>query len=425
MAIGRWYNMGTLSVDKILKTSTGAAEFTLPATDGSAGQPMITDGSGQLSLGEVTAAGIAADAVGSSEIAANAVTASEMANSAYLANKNIIINGSMQVSQRGTSEASVTTSQYADAPDRWHIQLDGAGTWTVSQTTTAPNGFSNSYKFDCTTADASLAASDRLYLNQKVEGLNVQRFAKGTADAKPYAVSFWVRSSKTGTYIAGLWDQDNSRQCSQSYTISSADTWTKIEVDFPADTTGVPNYDTGQSLQLIFYLAAGSNYSSGTLSTTWEASTSANRAVGQVNVADSTSGDFYITGIQLEVGTTATVFEYKTFGQELQDCLRYYQTSSSTGGQAINLTDRAIAAASTFGSTFFYQTKMRAAPTIVLTDDAGNASKISYNGTANTAYTLTGTLTSSSAIFLNGSASGLTAQNAVTYRFHYTLDAEL
>ena len=331
-------------------------------------------------------------------------------DSTYLANKNVAINGAMQISQRGTSESSVTTAQYADAPDRWYIQLNGAGTWTVSQSTTAPNGFSHSYKFDCTTADASLAASDRLYLAQKIEGQNLQRFAKGTADAKKYTVSFWARSSKTGTYIVGLWDADNSRQCSQSYSIGSADTWTKIEVEFPADTTGGITYDNSQGMQLIFYLAAGTDYSSGSLSTTWEASDATKRAVGQVNVADSTSGDWYITGIQFEVGDTATPFEYKTFEQELAACQRYYERAETKGaGQGfdvwVNTTTQAL-------GRWVFQVEKRTAPTFSVINAAADYA-IFTAGTTNAVTALSAVGATTHNILLNASTGGgLTAGQA-------------
>ena len=239
-----------------------------------------------------------------------------------LSNRNLIINGSMQVAQRGTSTSSVASGGYY-ASDRWRIDYASAGTWTVSQSTTSPTGFSNSFKMDCTTADASLSAGDALIFNQRIEGQNLQHLKKGTSDAESVTLSFWVRSNKTGTYIAELIDNDNTRGYSQSYTISSANTWEHKTLTYSGDTTGALGNDNGLSLYVNFWLAAGTDFTSGTLATSWEAQTSANRAVGQVNLADSTSNDWYITGVQLEVGEQATPFEHRSYADELQRCLRY------------------------------------------------------------------------------------------------------
>jgi hypothetical protein len=225
--------------------------------------------------------------------------------------RNIIINGGMDLAQRGTSQASITTSGYYTV-DRFQQQVSSMGTWTQSQSTDVPSGqgFSNSLKIDCTTADASPSASDFILVQQKIEGQNLQYLKKGTANAESTTLSFWVKSSKTGTYIAELFDNDNSRQVSQSYTISSANTWEKKTITYTGDTAGALDNDNAQSLQLVFWLGVGSDFSSGTLQTSWTANTNANRAVGQVNLADSTSNEWYVTGVQLEAGQVASDFEF-------------------------------------------------------------------------------------------------------------------
>jgi hypothetical protein len=242
-----------------------------------------------------------------------------------LSNRNLIINGTMQVAQRGTSETGVTSGGYKNAPDRFALIINSAGTWTVSQSTTAPEGFSSSYKLDCTVADASLAAGDYLLLAHKFEGQNLQQLKKGTSNAQPVTLSFWVRSAKTGTYVAELTDSDNSRQINKSYTISSANTWEYKTITYDGDTTGALDNDANNSFLVQFWLAAGSTFSSGTLATSWETLTQANRAVGNVNLADSTSNDFYITGVQLEIGEQATPFEHRSYGDELARCKRYFE----------------------------------------------------------------------------------------------------
>ena len=239
--------------------------------------------------------------------------------------RNIIINGDMSIAQRATSVTGNTAGGYTTV-DRWNTILTTAGTYTISQSTDVPSGsgFANSMKFDCTTADASLAAGDNMRLQSKFEGQNLQYLKKGTSNAESLTASFWVKSVKTGTYILELEDKDNSRTISKSYTISSANTWEKKTVTFPGDTTGAFGNDNARSLDVMFWLAAGSNFTSGTLDTSWGSTTTANRAVGQVNLSDSTSNDWYITGVQLEAGTSASDFEFLPVDINEQRCFRYF-----------------------------------------------------------------------------------------------------
>jgi hypothetical protein len=262
------------------------------------------------------------------------------ASSSNLANRPnaqaLIINGDMAVAQRGTSTASVTTASYP-ACDRWNFAISSGGTWTVSQDTDVPSGegFSTSAKYDCTTAEGSLGSAAYIQHRQSIEGQNLQLLKKGTANAETVTVSFWVKATKTGTNILELYDNTNNRQCSQAYTISSSDTWEKKVVNFPADTSGALANNSSGALNVQFYLGAGSNLSSGTLQTTWASYVNANRAVGQVNHADSTSNNFYITGVQMEVGTytssTLPAFQHESFSENLHRCCRYF---FYTGGGA-------------------------------------------------------------------------------------------
>jgi hypothetical protein len=240
--------------------------------------------------------------------------------------KNIIINGDMSIAQRGTSQASITASGYYTI-DRFQTILGSLGTWTQSQSTDVPTGqgFATSLKMDCTTADASPSAGDILFITQKFEGQNLQYLKKGTASAVPLTLSFWVKSTKTGTFIAELSDSDNTRAISKSYTVDVTNTWEKKTITFEGDTTGAFDNDNADSLTLIFWLGSGTTYTSGTLQTTWGSRVNANRAVGQVNIADSTSNDWYITGVQLEAGTTASDFEFLPVDVNLGRCQRYFQ----------------------------------------------------------------------------------------------------
>ena len=288
--------------------------------------------------------------------------------------RNIIINGDMIQSQRSTSVSSITGSGY-NTVDRWHIVLSGLGTWTQSQSTDVPTGqgFAKSLKMDCTTADASPGSGDFLFLNQKVEGQNVQYLKKGTSSAESTTLSFWVKSNKTGTYICELDDNDNTRNINKSYTINSADTWEKKEITFAGDTTGAFGNDNANSLQVIWWLGAGSNYTSGTLNNAWESTTNANRAVGQVNLADSTSNEFYITGVQLEAGTSASDFEFLPVDVNLARCQRYYQIiadRTSTGERMAIICGAAIATGTGSGVVYAalqFPTPMRASATMLST----------------------------------------------------------
>ena len=254
--------------------------------------------------------------------------------------RNIIINGDMSLAQRSTSVSGITGQSY-NTVDRYATFLTTLGTWTQSQSTDVPTGqgFATSLKMDCTTADASPAAGDRLLIQQKIEGQNLQYIKKGTSDAESLTVSFWVKSNKTGTYIAELFDNDNTRQISKSYTISSASTWEKKTITYDGDTTGTLGNDNGDSLILQLWLGTGTTYSSGTLSTTWTSNTNANRAVGQVNLADSTSNEWYVTGVQLETGSVASDFEFLPVDVNLARCQRYFwsPTTGTSGNGSVGV----------------------------------------------------------------------------------------
>ena len=245
-------------------------------------------------------------------------------------NRNILYNGAMQVAQRGTSTASITASGFHTA-DRWQTVLGNLGTWTQSVENDAPtgSGLRKSLKMLCTTADAAPAANDLLAVAQLLEGQDLQRIAKGTASALQVTLSFWVKSNVTGTYIAYLYDNNNTRHVAASYSISASATWERKTVTFPADTTGAFDNDNALSLYALFHLGAGSDFTSGTLATTWASYTAANRAVGQTNVAAATNNYWQVTGVQLEIGPVATSFEFKSYGQELAECQRYYYSLAS------------------------------------------------------------------------------------------------
>jgi hypothetical protein len=278
--------------------------------------------------------------------------------------RNIIINGDMSIAQRSTSVAGITGTGY-NTVDRWHIILATLGTWTQSQSTDVPTGqgFATSLKMDCTTADASPASLDRLFVEQKFEGQNLQYLKKGTANAVSTTLSFWVKSNKTGTYITQLYDVNNNRSISKSYTIDSASTWEKKTITFAGDTTGTLGNDNSHRLSARFYLGVGTGWTSGTLGTSWGAGVNANIAVGQVNLADNTANEWYITGVQLEAGTTASDFEFLPVDVNLGRCFRYYFKTTGFSNTSKNFMNILVQSGTDARGQFYRPAVMRASPT--------------------------------------------------------------
>ena len=247
-------------------------------------------------------------------------------NGGQLSNRNLLINGAMQVRQR-SDVTGATVTQYV--LDRFQFIINTMGSFSISRSTEAPAGFSNSIKVDCTTADASPAAGDFILLGQKIEGQNLQHLDFGSSSAKQLTYSFWVRSPKTGTHILEFFQDGNSTQVSATYTVNTVNTWEHKEVTIDGDTASALANDESSELAVYHWLGGGSDFTSGTLNTSgFAAVTNANRAVGTINIADSTSNEFYLTGAQLEVGNVATAFEHRSYADELFRCKRYYHISS-------------------------------------------------------------------------------------------------
>jgi hypothetical protein len=238
----------------------------------------------------------------------------------------------MQVAQRGTSKASVASTGLHSL-DRIKFGLTTLGEYTVSQSSDAPDGFGSSMKIDCTTADASPASGDRLHFFTLLEGQDVQSLKKGSASAESVTLSFWVKCTKTGNIQVNLQDNDNTRLIGNTVTINATDTWEYKTITYAGDTTGAFGNDTGDSLQIDWWLDSGSTYNSGAVPTSWEAYSAGDRAAGEtLAFGDSTANDFYITGVQLELGSTATDFEHRSYGEELALCQRYYEKSADLAG---------------------------------------------------------------------------------------------
>jgi len=335
--------------------------------------------------------------------------------------RNIIINGNMAVAQRVTSTTGVGNAAGYFGPDRWAFNGGStAGRLTMTQTADGPPGIANCLKLDCTTADTSIAASESLLIRQFIEGQNAQHLAKGTKNATTIGVSFWAKQNATRNIVVILSDDDNTRWVSSLVTVGTS--WERYTVTFPADGVGALNDDNAKSITLGFYLHNGSNATSGTLATKWEAYVAANTAVGVGSFYSSTDNTFFLTGVQMEAGSPTT-FEHESYAQTLQKCQRYYVQllkSDSTKELVIN---GAQSGATNFNCFLPYS--MRAAPTITwpaTNGVRGEATSVNISSVAST-------MDTNNYVHFNATiTSGLsanTASFAYAYQGATTLNAEL
>jgi len=341
---------------------TTTTTLTLPDGDGTDGQVLSTDGSGALSFVNTTPA------------------------------PSLIINGDMAVSQRGTSETGITTPRYAQAPDRFAANIN-IGTWTASQSTTVPSGqgFSNSYKYECTTANASPAASGYLILDTRIEAQNLQHLAYGTSSAKSVTVSFWVRSNKTGTTTLEMYQADAAKYITGNYTINAADTWEYKEITFIGNTADVINNDNGQGLILSWWLGSGSDYNGGTQSTgSWKTTT--NERASTYNLADTVGNTFYLTGVKMEVGS-ATPFLHESYGENLAKCQRYYFEPDNNSNNRYAYWRGDVTNGNVYSIGVEFPVSMRALPTITVLDGlrSGFSAGVTANAETNSSCRLNGT----------------------------------
>jgi hypothetical protein len=289
-----------------------------------------------------------------------------------LSNRRLTINGDMSIAQRGTTFTDPTGSGTYTL-DRFNFQnTSGTPAFTITQDTDAPHIFKNSLKVACTTADASPAAGSITRLRYKVEAQDLQPLAKGTSSAKASILSFYVKTNKTGVYTVFVYDDDNNRMFSASYTVSDTN-WNRYTIVIPADTTGAINDDNGTGFVIHWGLSLGSDRTSGSLASTWATYSTANEHVGGVNFADNTSNVWAITGVQLEVDQTgsgvATDFEHLSFADELRRCQRYFFRTPAfgTGTTSIYL-GSGVEAGSSARIAFIMPQVMRAAPTVTAGD---------------------------------------------------------
>ena len=358
-----------------------------------------------------------------------------LTNSQIGGRRNIVYNGAMNIAQRSTS----LTGQGAYPAgyltvDRWKfVTNNSAGRFTVTQEAiTDLPGFLNCTKLDCTTADTSIASGEYLMFSQYFEGQDVQQLKKGTSEAEKVTVSFYVKGNANATYTCELFDSDNTRQNGQEFSVTTS--WNRVSLTYDGDTTGAFDDDNTVSLRLFIWLHAGSDYTGGTFtSNSWH--TTDNQRIGdnQTSFYDSTDRTFFITGVQIEVGSQATPFEHRSFGEELALCQRYFEKSYSVGTAPASDTSAGLITTDTMGgdtTTAYlthqleYRVAKRSAPTVVIYDQAEASGKVTSHvtgvGTAN-GQTVSTEHAGDKSISMNR-ASGDAANG---FRFHYTADAEL
>ena len=284
--------------------------------------------------------------------------------------RNLIINGDFLINQKGSSSNVSANSGYL-LGDMWYSDINNSGTWTHSDSSDTPDNtvLSKSYKLENTTVP-TLGASSKFKFKQIIEGQNLQRLKYGTTYAEDMTITFWVKSSKTGDYIFDLYNHNDNRHISKLYTIDNANTWEQKLITVSGDTNSTSAFtnDNNKSLEVSWWLTSGSDFNSGTLNTDWNTTAEDNRAVGQVNLADTANNTWFISGIQLEVGSNASKFETIPYDKSLERCQRYlYKLVSIVGEGFIGTSSSHIR-----HMNIWYPVTMRDAPTINATWNAGS-----------------------------------------------------
>ena len=260
--------------------------------------------------------------------------------------KPLIINGDMQIAQRGTSFTHANSNNNEFPVDRFQFVLGSIGEYTSTQESLSSGaaynaGFKKAARIDTTSAVSSPDAGDYFWFQYIMEAQDCLVFKKGTSSAEKMTVAFWVKSNKTGTGQLTVKDSDNDRQVAGTYAISSADTWEHKVINLPADTSGAMNNDNGAGFRFEWWLGAGSSYSGGAVPTAWEARADGDRGVSTLAINDNTANDWAITGIQVEVGefssTTLPPFQFEDTGDNLARCQRYFQMIAEGDNKSIGV----------------------------------------------------------------------------------------
>jgi len=340
------------------------------------------------------------------------------ASASPAAGRNMIINGAMNVAQRSASVTGIGAADGYFTLDRWQINVGAtsAGRLTMTQTADGPNGISaNCLKLDCTTADTSIAAGELLQIMHKMEGQNLQRIGKGVAGAKQVTVSFYVKGNASATYVAELFDADNTRSIGALFSVTTD--WTRVVIVFPADVDdGSSPYgdDNALSLSLLFTLHAGSDFTSAALNTTWSNNDTTKRAAGGDSFFDATTRTFFLTGVQMEVGPVATEFEQEDFDVTYQKCLRY--TNKLVFGVDATAFGLGYAESTSQHRTPFKFSKMRAAPTVTFSGATDFAIVNGGTGVTSTSIAASAMSDSMGLIHTTHSGAGLTLHQPLYIR---------
>jgi hypothetical protein len=317
--------------------------------------------------------------------------------------KNRIINGAMVISQRSASDTvtAPASSSYVSL-DRWRTECVGGGFFSIQRSTVAPTGFTNSALITTTTADGAIAAGDYYDFQQLVEGFNVADLGWGTASAQSVTLSFWVRSSVTGTFAGSFTNSAGNRSYVFTYSISAANTFEYKTITIAGDTSGTWLTDSGRGVCLSFDLGNGSSYQA--TAGSWVAQYAVGTSTS-VKLISTINATWYITGVQLEVGTVATSFDYRPYGTELALCYRYYRRYASSGGAYTAWGPVGVTAGSTSFSRlgFPLDIPMRTAPTV------GFSSCIGWNGVIGGAVTVGNTYSSINNVDVDVNTSGITS----------------
>ena len=295
------------------------------------------------------------------------VDGQQMPTAGALSHRNLVSNGAMRVAQRGTSGVTSSSGAYLSV-DRWKCTDGGIGAFTVSQSSTAPDGFANSVKWNCDTADTNI--SSEIYMEQLIEGQDLQHLNYGTSSAKSITISFWVKSNLTGEFSVWLENFDSARYFTTSgYTINTADTWEYKTITIPGDTGGSGfGNDNDVGMKIRWHLAVRSSYQ-GTPSGSWSTSASNRSQSSHVNLASNIANEWYLTGVQLEAGDKATPFEHRSYGDELARCERYCQVFEYTGQYHL-ICQGIIETGATIENIFYLRRPMRTFPSCTLSNIA-------------------------------------------------------
>ena len=362
--------------------------------------------------------------IATAKIADDAITAAKVADGVFNANKNLLINGAAEVYQRGAS----ATAHNSYSVDRWQLKNTSGATCTHQQATDSPAPFKNSVKYSA--GGTSCTAAQVAGITQRMEGTCTLPLGWGTSAAKPCTLSFWVKSSVTGTYAVSTRNNDTDSSFVNTYTINSANTWEYKTVTFSAQTAGTWLNTTGIGVRLWFDLGSGDNFNADATGQ-WRSSANYLTVSNQADVVGTSGATWFVTGVQLELGEQATPFEHRSFGDELAACKRYFEKSfdvgTTPGVSDYNSTENWTVNADGSGNAVIspsFKVEKRAAPTMVAYQATGATGSWNYfrngaTGTGGVTFDRIGTNTTRcyTAIGANWASGSIFG--------HWTADAEL